>query len=978
MNLQINKIYNGFRLIREEFIKELEGTARVFEHEKSGASLIHILNEEDNKVFTITFKTPPTDNKGAAHIVEHAVCCSSEKYPLKDTFIEMQKGSLCTALNACTYQDMTMYYCASQNEKDLLNLTEVYMDLIFNPLITKNPNLFKQEGWHYELRHKTDSLQYNGVVYNEMLSEYDDASAILEHTIHQALFPDTVYCYDSGGIPEEIVKLSYNDFLSFYKKHYHPSNAHICLYGNCDLLKHLEQLDSTCLKHFDKQDIKADIPLQKTFDAPVRVHEKYPAAKGADNAEKAILALSFVIGTSENIELRLAFEILDQMLLKSSASPLLESLVVHNEIGKCIGDGGYDSCKQQPIFSIVLKDTHRDKEAYFEESVFKVLNELAVCGIDKNLLYASISAVEFGLREAEYSYEPRGVNCSELIQNSALYGGDPFAYLTYEKQLEKIKSAADKGYFEELIKKYFLENSHRVFVILEPSKALEKKNRLNHTNKLKHHKKSLTREEIEELIAMNLALDSMQNAPNQEENLAKLPMLTLEDVNKKAESMTFKEKTIQNVKVVFNPDVTKDIVYSHLLFDTKAVSEEDIPYIGLLSQLITYVGTEHYTYLELDHAINTHIGGLSCAVNAYADTENGHCYRPLLKITAKLLVEKMPEYSALMKEILHTTKFTERSKIKEILGSIQYEMEKSFSSSPEYIASKRIYAYISYAGAYEDLVSGMAYYDFLKHLYDNFEEEFDNLSDKLNRVYTQIVDKAHLSISITTQEKNNPIVEAAIESLVSSLQEKELKKYIYSLRPAVKNEGYATTNSLQTIAKGLNYKKLGYKFHGSLQVIANILESTYLWDKVRLQGGAYGCNLTLGLDGNLVVCSYSDPHLIETIEAYHTLGEFLRKLSLSEKELHRYIIGTIGALDSPLSMEQKSERALTAYLCGITHDALQKARDELLATSQKDIVHLSSLFDELAQQDILCVVGEESQVKAHQNIFKTLRYLSCE
>ncbi|MDF2614981.1 MAG: Peptidase associated domain protein [Clostridia bacterium] len=972
MNLEVNKIYNGFRLIEETYIKELDGVAQLFEHDKSGAKLIHILNNDENKVFTITFKTPPEDNTGTAHIVEHAVCCSSKKYPLKDTFIEIQKGSLCTALNACTYQDMTMYYCASKNEKDLLNLIQVYMDLVFNPLVTSDDRYFRQEGWHYELRSKKDNITYNGVVYNEMLGEYDDPSAVLEHTIHKSLFPDTVYRYDSGGIPEEIVKLTYNEFLDFYSKYYHPSNACICLYGNAEILSQLELLDKEYLRFFDKKRVEAEITLQQTLSAPITVCEKYSVSEELDVSQKAIFALSFVIGTSENTELRLAFEILEHMLLKSSSSPLVESLIVHNSLGKCIDEGGYDSCRRQPIFSIVLRDACCSQRTYFERAVFQVLEQLAYQGIDQKLLQASISTIEFGLKEAEFPFEPRGVVCSELIENSYLYGGDPFAYLRYEENLEKIKKKAEKGYFEELIKKYFLENTHRVFTVLEPSKTLEEEKQVIREKMLKRYKKSLTTQQIAKLIVDNRELDTMQNSPNLKESLQNLPVLSLDDVCKAAETNILQENTLEGIRVIFNPDDAKDIIYIHLLFDTTAVCEEDIPYIGLLSSLVTYLGTESYTYLEIDQIINTHLGGLGCLINAYANVENESDYKPFFKITGKLLIKELPHFILIMQEVLSSTKFTEQSKIKEIIESIQYELERSFGGAPEYVAAKRLYSYITHAGAYEDLVSGIEYYHFIKHLCDQFDENFKEISDKLCEVYGKIISKSHLTIAVTAEEKNHKTIEEHLSLLIDSLKDKKLNKHIYTLEPTIKNEGYLTINNLQSVVQGVNYKTLGYKCYGSLQVVCHILESTYLWDKVRLQGGAYECNVMVSTDGTLVICSYSDPGLLETLEVYQGIGKFLRTLSLDESELHRYIIGTIGMLDSPISLEQRSERTLTSYLCGITNAMLQKTREEILSTTIEDIWFYADLFDEAVSQNIVCVIGKAEKIKKSKKIFKSI------
>ncbi|WP_069998023.1 insulinase family protein [Cellulosilyticum sp. I15G10I2] len=976
MKLQLGEVYSGFKLTEEKKICELEGVARVFKHQKSGTELIHILNKDDHKVFTITFKTPPEDNSGAAHIIEHVLCCSSKKYPLKDTFIELQNSSLCTALNACTYQDMTMYYCASKNDKDFKNLVEVYTDLIFDPLLEAWPNLFRQEGWHYEIRNKREAINYNGVVYNEMLGEYDDPATILEHTIHQALFPNTIYRYDAGGVPEEIVQFNYEDYIAFYEKYYHPSHACIYLYGDIPILDQLKFLDEHYLMHFDKKADTVQIPLQQRLHTPASVHASYQADDKIDLSEAVFLVLSFVIGTSQDAELRLAFEILEQILLKSSASPLVEALIVNKELGKSLTEAGYDTCKQQPVFSITLKGTSVDNKNEFEQTVFEVLHQLVSYGIDPKLIEASINSIEFALKEADDSFEPRGVMYSEKIQNSFLYGGEPFIHLFYDDLLKKIKEKAYQGYFEALIKKYFIENTHRVLVLLEPSKVLKKEIDKKLAKNLKIYKKGLGREGLEELISINNALDKMQNKVNSKEALKMLPVLTLSDISPKTEAFIIQEQMLNGVSVLFNPDASKDIIYMHLLFDTTGVNEEDIPYLGVLASLLTYVGTKHYNYLELDHAINSCVGGMGCQINAYSDIKDTSHYRPLFKISAKLLKEKLPNFVELMHEILNNTIFMEQSKIKEILGSIKYEMERSFNSNPEYTAIKRIYSYCSHAGMYEDIVAGIAYYDFLCTIYNDFDNNFDLLRAKLSQVFQTVFSKTNMTMSITAEQKDFKFIKASIEALINGLKSEHIKKYQYALTPVVKNEGFVTMGSLYTVAKGFNYKKEGYASHGVLQVICNILESTYLWDKIRLQGGAYGCELSLGLDGNMVICSYCDPHLIETLAIYEGIGPFLSNLSLDDAALHRYIVGTIGGLDCALSMEQRSERALTSYLCGITQSELQKAREEILAAEPKDIQHFAALFNEFAKRNTQCVIGNSDQIKKHQRLFKSLRYLS--
>lgn len=972
MNFKIDTIYHGFRLIEESEIKELQGTARIFKHEKSGAVLIYISNTETNKVFTVTFKTPPEDDKGTAHIIEHAVCCSSEKYPFKDTFIELEKGSLCTALNACTYQDMTMYYCASQNDKDFKHLLEVYLDLIFHPLAVKAPHFFMQEGWHYELENEKSDITYNGVVYNEMQGEYDDAATVLEHTVNQILLCETPYRFDSGGVPEAIPTLSYEEFLTFYKRYYEPANASFFLYGDGDVLEHLAFIDRECLSHFSKNEVKAEIPMQRAFERPKYIHQAYPVSSDTNTKDKTLFALNFVVGTAEDAKLRLSFEILEQLLLISSSSPLVEELIVNKQLGKCLGEAGYNACKRQPVFSIVLRETQKNKKDDFEQTVFAILSRLSEKGIDKKLLKAALNTVAFRLKEAEYDGEPRGLIYSELIQNSLLYGGAPYNHLCHEEILRQIKQEADKGYFEALIKEYLLENKHRALVILEPSKALKKQKETMLRQSLKAFKKSLNKQQIKQLIESSQKLDAVQNTSLSQNVLQKLPQLKLEDLNKKAETILLTQSVYDGVKILFNEDNAGDIAYVHLLFDTTGVAEADIPYIGLLASLVTYLDTAHYNHLEIDCEINRHLGGLNCAVNAYPNHQKSTDYKPLFKISAKLFAKKIPAFTALLTEIINSTQFTNVLKMKEIIGQIKYEIEQSFENSSEYIAVQRMYTSISYAGAYEDYVSGISYYLFIKNLYRRFDEDFENISSKLNEVFASIMMKPQLTVFITAAKEQKDWIEAHVKELISGLKEKKIVEHAYIIKPETKNEAFITSGSLYSIALGLKYQDLGWHYHGIIQVISHLLERTYLWERIRLQGGAYGCQLAVSSDGNLVVYSYLDPELLETIDCFETMGTFLENLQMSQQELERCIIGTIGLLDMPLGFEQRSERALTAYLCGITNSDLQKTRDEILAVTLEEIHRFAALFKTINRQNNLCVVGAAASIISNQKLFKTI------
>lgn len=975
MNLEYNQVYHGFKLIEEQQIEEIEGKGRVFEHLQSGARLVHLETPDTNKVFTMSFKTLPEDHSGVAHIIEHGVCCASQKYPLKDTFIEMDKGSLNTSLNACTYKDMTMYYCASQNEQDLLNLMEVYIDLVFQPLIKERESIFKQEGWHYALEDESEEITYNGIVYNEMKGDYAEPSTRLECTLHETLFPDTCYRYDSGGKPAAITTLTREAFLDFYERHYKPDNCTLFLYGDGDLMKQLALLDESCLKGLHRGQVALQVPVQRAFKKPKKVHTYYPVTEDETLEDKTLLALSFVVEEIKDVETRIAFEILEHMLLKSSASPLTQTLISEKGLGQTLEEAGYDTGKRQPTFSIVLNGSNPEEGEAFKKTIFEVLHGLVEDGIEQDLLEAALSIVTFGLQEGDTPWEAKGVVYSEEVQMSVLYNEHPFKHLTYKQHLEYIQQHKDKGYFEALIKKYFLDNPHYALIVLEPSHTLEGQEERKLKKALKAYQDNLSVDEVRQLIEMNEQLDAEQDEPNTKEALALLPHLSLKDLKREVAKVVIREDQLEEACLYFNPEHAGSISYLHFLFDTSSVSQEELPYLGLLANLLTYVSTEHYTYNGLENEINKQTGGLNCSVNAYANYEDTCSYKPFFKISCKVLNAKLHILPGLLEEITLKSFFTEKDKIKEIIGMMKYEIERSFTSSPEYRATRRLYTYFSDAALYEDHVSGMIYYEFLKHHYENFEVSFEQLSDQLTALYHRIMQKQGLKMSVTGEQRIYDELKMQLKRFIDQLPSVSYEKVSYHFERSIRNEAYLTSSSVQAIVNGFNFKALGYHFKGGLNVVSHILDSTYLWDKVRLQGGAYGANVMLSRDGNMILSSYCDPGLSETLDVFKGIGEYLENLDLEGDELEKYKIGTIGGLDMPLTMEQKSERALIYSLCEVQEAKLQKERDEVIETTLEDIQAFGKLFDEVLAQDALCVIGNKTKIMEASHYFGEIKSL---
>lgn len=969
MHLKERESFEGFQLMEQKRIVEIDGVGRRFYHEKSGVTVIALENNDSHKVFSINFLTLPDNNKGAAHIVEHAVCCASKKYPLKETFTAVGQGSICTTMNACTYPDRTMYYVASPHEKDLIGIAEVYLDLVFNPCMLESNQYFLQEGWHFKLEELDAPIELSGVVYHEMLGEYSEASSYLQYFEMKTLFPDTIYQYDSGGLPEEIITLSEEEFLDFYHLHYKGANTVITLYGDVNVKKMLKMMNRKCLQGVEKGEKLQTIPVQTAFNRPKHEIAYYPSTL---KKAPTLFSLSFVVGESTDCETRLAFEILEHILIRSTASPLLKALVMEKNLGMSLSDGGYDSCRQQPVFSITLKGCEKRKATQFEELTLEVLTKLADEGIDPELIDAAIETLEFELRETDASYEPIGVLYSEMILSSYLYGGNAFNHLSYREALKHIKSHKNHGYFEKMIKTYFLQNSHRLLTVLIPDKKMQKQKEVNRENYLSDYKKELNKAELQKLVMLNKWLEDEQLRENDEELLRKLPYLTLEDMPQHLPQLKLEKTTLAGCELMVHEEETKDIAYIHFLWDAKVISKDNIKDLGLLAHIFTYVGTKTRSYSAVENAINTYTGGVNSAIHAY-QIDDQVSISPVFKVSCKVLCHQMEIFIDIMEDILLYTQFQEKEKLKELIGHIVYELERSFTGAPEYRATQRIYSYLSAQGVYEDEVSGVNFYYYVKEIYEHFEEQYEELIVRLEKVLSQLIQKQNLKICTTMPHKQRQKVLNTLELLIKKLPQQQIQiNSDYELALNKGNEGFYNGQEGQAVAQGICFNQYGYEYRGQFEVIANVLENTYLWDRVRLQGGAYGCDIMISREGYLVICSYCDPHLKSTLDVYSGISRYLNQLKLGQEAIERAIISTLGAMIAPSSMEQKSERACMHFITGISQDKRQKIYDEIRQTTLEDFHEMSRIFEVLATSGVVCVVGNKGKLDLQKSLFKLI------
>jgi Zn-dependent M16 (insulinase) family peptidase len=963
------QLYHGFRLDEAEELTDIQGLGKVFYHEKSGARLFVLTNEDDNKVFSVTFRTLPQDDTGLAHILEHSVLGGSRNFPVKEPMVEMIKGSLNTFLNAMTYPDKTMYPIASRNHKDFRNLMSFYLDTVFYPNIYTTPETFMQEGWHYELTKPEDSLTYKGVVYNEMQGVFSEPDSIMAQKISQSLFPDTPYGFVSGGEPKAIPELSWEAFLQFHKTFYHPSNAYMFLYGDIDILKDLEYIDRAYLSDFSKTSIPDRSLLQPAFAKRCEQMFDYAIGEEEDAAGKVLMSLNYAVGQVTDAELLESADMLKFLLLGTDAAPLKKALLAAG-IGKNVY-GQFSRDTAQPSFSIVLSGTDESEKEKFVAVVESELQRLVDEGLDKTLIAAGLNAYEFTLREQNFG-TLRGLEYNTRSLESWLYGKSPFSALNYAKIINKLRAALDTNYFEELIKTYLLKNTHQSLVILRPIPGLTTLRQETLRKHLAEYKASLSTEEISALIQQTEELQKWQQTPDSPENLAKLPVLALSDIDKQATELPLIETTAQGIPVLFHPEVTGGIHYITCYFDSRRVPEGDLPYVYLLAQLLGRMDTEHYTYMELASELNLHTGGIHFSADVHTENNNNETYLPKFTVKAKALTDKLPQLSQLLTEVLFHSCYQDRLRLYECIRQIKSGYEQSLMGRGLDFATVRALSYFSPAARYRE-IGMLTFYEFITELEHNFAAWATEIQDTLQRVAKLIFSRDNLLVGITADKADYALTDKALADFYGALPNTKEQVLEYQLPAASPREGFMTPGQVQYVVKAANFKQAGYAYRGSMKVVEAILSFDYLWTRVRMQGGAYGSGVSIQPNGNMMFTSYRDPNLKETLETYDEAAAYLGQLSLSSEEITKYIIGIINKMDAPLTPDQKGDTAMRRYIMKLSAEEVQKERDEVLSTTPEDIGRLAEVLTILAREKYVCVFGSEEKIKNEAGLFDEIK-----
>ena len=963
-----------YEILDEHRVEDVQSDGFILRHKKSGARIAILSNNDDNKVFYIGFRTPPEDETGVPHIIEHTTLCGSKKFPVKDPFIELAKGSLNTFLNAMTYPDKTVYPVASCNDQDFKNLMDVYLDAVFNPNITKYEEIFKQEGWHYELTGKDDELKINGVVYNEMKGAYSSPDEVLSSQIYRSLFPDNTYSKDSGGNPEYIPKLTYEAYLDFYHKYYHPSNSYIYLYGDMDVVERLEWLDKEYLSLYDYKKVNSEINKQPAFDEIKNVEAQYSITMDDTQENKTYLSYNRVVGDTLDEMLYQAFDVLDYALVSSPGAPVKQALI---DAG--IGDdvyGSYDAGILQPVFSFVAKNANASQADEFESIIENTLKEVVKTGINKEALLAGINSSEFKFREADFGQFPKGLLFGLNCLDSWLFDDmKPFIHLECLGTFAKLRKAVDTDYFEKLIQEYLLDNTHGSSVTVKPKRGLGNEREEALAKELSDYKASLSDEEIKKLIEDTEHLKKYQEEPSSDEDLRKLPMLTRADMKKNAMPFSNIEDELLDVKVVRHDIESNGIDYISFLFDAGDFAQSELGYLGFFTNVLGLVSTEKYSYTDLANATNIYTGGISTGTASHPDIKDRNNFVFKFEVKLKVLEKNLDKALELMEQMLLSSDFTDTKRLGELVAQIKARLQANLSSSGHLVAAMRSMSSFSRYALYQDELKGVAFYRSICRIEKELLESPKSVSDKLAAIAKKLFARNRMLISFTGNNEAYGNAKPSLEKVIAGFNKMSAVGNQAEVHFNTAKEAFIDASQIQYVAKTGDFICEGYEYTGALRLLRIILSYDYLWINVRVKGGAYGCMNTFLRSGESYFVSYRDPNLSDTLDVYDRIPEYIKSFSPDERDMTKYIIGTFSALDTPMNPEAKGSRSLSAYLEGITYEQIQKERNEILNAQPEDIRRLADLVEAVLKKDSICVIGNENMIKESAGLFENVEKL---
>jgi Zn-dependent M16 (insulinase) family peptidase len=954
------KTHERFELIREQTIPELNAKARIFRHVKTGAELLSLENDDENKVFGITFRTPPPDSTGLPHILEHSVLCGSRKYPVKEPFVELVKGSLKTFLNAFTFPDKTCYPVASQNVKDFYNLIDVYLDAVFYPRITAH--IFEQEGWHYELENPDDPIAFKGVVFNEMKGAYSSPDDLLSRHSQRSIFPDTPYSRDSGGDPSEIPNLRYDQFKAFHRTYYHPSNARIFFYGDDDPEERLRFLE-TYLGDFEPTTVESDVSLQSRFEQPQRFTIPYDAGEESSAAKKGLLTLNWLLTETTDPQMTLGLSILNHILIGTPASPL-RKVLIDSGLGEDLAGGGVDDELRQMFFSTGLKGIAVENADKVEVLILQTLTSLAHNRIDPDTIEASVNTIEFALRENNTGSYPRGLILMLRSLTTWLYNGDPLAPLAFEAPLQALKDrlASGEQYFENLISHYLVKNTHRTTILLKPDPEVRQRQEAAEQERLAQARAAMSAEELQAVIDHSRELKRLQATPDSPEALATIPSLTRDDLEKQNKLIPLDILKADENPILYHDLFTNGIVYLDLGFNLHTLPQELLPYIPLFGHALVKIGTETEDFVKISQRIGRKTGGIwpSRFTSAIKDAQQGVAW---LFLHSKATVARTDDLLAILRDLLLTVKLDNPERFKQLVLEAKAHKETGLVPNGHSVVNMRLGAHFDESGWANEQMGGVSYLFFLRQLAEDVERNWPSVLAKLEEVRHILVNRNALLCNVTLDQDNWTQVQPKLTDLINALPAVPVKIMPWSPQQLPAFEGLTIPARVNYVAKGANLYELGYQFHSSVAVILNYIRTTWLWKRVRVQGGAYGGFCAFDrFSGVFSYLSYRDPNLLDTLENYDQTSQFLQDTDLSEDELTKSIIGVIGQMDAYQLPDAKGYTSMIRYLTGISEEERQRIRDEVLTTRPEDFKAFADTLRQVNDKGLVVVMGSQEAI----------------
>ncbi|MBO4265643.1 MAG: insulinase family protein [Lachnospiraceae bacterium] len=966
--MDISKL-QAYDLISKTDIKDIKSTGYILSHKKTGARIVCVENDDANKVFYIGFRTPPEDSTGVPHIIEHSVLCGSKKYPAKDPFVELAKGSLNTFLNAMTYPDKTVYPVASCNDQDFRNLCDVYLDAVFYPNIYTRREIFKQEGWHYEIEDPKDPITLNGVVYSEMKGAFSSPDDMLGRAVFDSLFPDTCYGVESGGDPDVIPSLTYEEFLDFHRRYYHPSNSYIYLYGDVDLVERLDYIDRQYLSSFDRLTIDSAIKMQKPFTQPSDIVKEYPVTNDEPTEQNSYLSYNAVIATSLDPKLYVAFQVIEYALLSSPGAVLKQALL---DSGICKDvQSMYENGVLQPYLSIIVKNADLSDKQKFIDIIQSELKKVVENGYDKKALLAALNLFEFKFREADFGHYPKGLMYGLQALDSWLYDDrQPFMHIMALDTFSYLREMVETDYFEELTRRYLLENDHASCVCLEPVRGLTGKKDKELAGKLAAIKDGMSDVEVAKLVEETKELHAYQEEEDTEEVLKSIPLLAISDIKKEAEDFVNSKSLIESRQVLFHDLFTNGIGYITISFDLDKIEDDLLPYVGILKAVLGLVNTEHYSYSDLANEIYLNSGGIITDTNIYTDIDTNENVRHYFEIRSKIFYDKLGFAFDMMREIIYTSDLSDRKRMYELICMIKSRLQMAMMSSGHAVAMKRAASGVSRPDLILEKISGISFYRLIESLEKDFDNSFDSLRDKIMTVSKMIFTAENIRLfDLTAESCVFDKFSEEVASFIKDAPDMHYESASYDFKPSRISEGYKTSAKVQYVAKVGSYRDEGLPYTGALKVLKTIMGYDYLWNQVRVVGGAYGCFGVFSRTGKVSFGSYRDPNLKRTLDVYDGAASYLDSFDASERDMTKYILGTVSDLDFPLSPSAKGTRSKDAYLCNDSLEKIQKERDEILGCKSEDIRALAAYIRKMKENSSICVLGGEEEIDKEKDLF---------